>query len=256
MFLNYKKQGGGNPIILLHGLFGSLRNLGVISRAFCHSYQIYQFDLPNHGLSPRANSMDYLFQAAEVKKLIDLLNLQDCIVVGHSMGGKVAMMLALLYPSLVQKLVVLDIAPVAYSSHGHDEIIHALEASLTPALHSRAQVEQRLTPYIAESTIRQFLLSSLFTDTDGSMKWRFNLDAIKTYYADIAGWPLHNAAPFTQPTLFIKGQNSNYIKAEHKAAIAAQFPAATARIIANTGHWPHSEKPDSVNRFIQQFLTD
>lgn len=254
-FLNYKTQGTGKPLILLHGLFGSLNNLGSIARAFAPHYQVVQIDLPNHGLSPRASQMDYLFQAAQVKALLEHLQLTDITLIGHSMGGKVAMMFSLLYPSLVDKLVVLDIAPCAYPQQ-HSLIFAALNATLTGKIASRSQAEQTLNRYLGQPAITAFLLSSLFRAEDGSMHWRFAIRQLEQHYQEIAGWPAHQLAPFTQPVLFIKGQLSDYILPAHKRAIASQFPAAQARIIANTGHWLHSEKPNSVNRFIHSFLAN
>lgn len=254
MQLNYKIQGEGQPLLLIHGLFGSLDNLGGLAKVLSEHYKVYQIDLPNHGLSPRSDSVDYLSQATAVQDFLTQQAL-DCVsVIGHSMGGKVAMMLAQLNPQLVKDLVVMDIAPVAYHVRRHDHVFAGLNASKAETMTSRKQAEAILATQIADAGVRQFLLKSLARNDDGTFGWRFNVAALETHYADITGW--HEHGRFMGKTLFLKGGDSDYISAEHREAIERQFPNVKAHVVANTGHWLHAEKPEAVARVITRFLTN
>lgn len=253
MQLNYKIQGQGQPLLLIHGLFGSLDNLGGLAKVLAKYYQVYQIDLPNHGLSPRTEHVDYVSQATAVKEFMDQQKLEKVSVVGHSMGGKVAMMLAQLYPEYMADLVVMDIAPVDYKVRRHDAVLAGLNASMAQPILSRKDAEARLAEHIVEPGVRQFLLKSLAKQEDGTFGWRFNVHALETHYQDITGWP--EKGVFEGNTLFLKGADSDYISTEHREAIERQFPRAKAHVIANTGHWLHAEKPETVARVITRFLT-
>ncbi|WP_407330871.1 alpha/beta fold hydrolase [Enterovibrio sp. 27052020O] len=253
MFLNYKIQGEGRPLLLIHGLFGSLDNLGGLARVLAEHYQVYQIDLPNHGLSPRSEHVDYLSQANAVKEFLFQQDLDHVSVVGHSMGGKVAMMLAITNPGLVDQLVVMDIAPVNYEVRRHDAVFAGLHASVQSPITSRKEAEVRLAEHIQEPGVRQFLLKSLAKNENGQFEWRFNIDALETHYSEITGWTANGK--FDGDTLFLKGADSDYISAQHREDIERQFPHAKAHVIANTGHWLHAEKPDTVARVITRFLT-
>lgn len=252
--LNFKIQGEGKPLLLIHGLFGSLDNLGGLAKVLAEHYQVYQIDLPNHGQSPRSESVDYVSQATAVKEFLDQQKLEKVTVVGHSMGGKVAMMLAQLYPDYLEDLVVMDIAPVEYKVRRHDSVLAGLNASMAQPILSRKEAEAKLAEHIVEPGVRQFLLKSLAKTEDGTFDWRFNVPTLEARYADITGWQEH--AIFEGDTLFLKGANSDYISAEHREDIERQFPRAKAHVIANTGHWLHAEKPDTVARVITRFLTN
>ncbi|MEZ8143962.1 alpha/beta fold hydrolase [Enterovibrio sp. FF113] len=253
MFLNYKIQGEGHPLLLIHGLFGSLDNLGGLARVLAEHYKVYQIDLPNHGQSPRSEQVDYLSQANAVKAFLFQQGLDRVSVVGHSMGGKVAMMLAITCPDLVDQLVVMDIAPVAYQVRRHDAVFSGLNASVQSPISNRKEAEARLAEHIQEPGVRQFLLKSLAKQENGEFGWRFNVNALEVNYSDITDWPA--SGKFDGDTLFMKGADSDYISAQHRDDIERQFPQAKAHVIANTGHWLHAEKPDTVARVITRFLT-
>ncbi|WP_325892121.1 alpha/beta fold hydrolase [Grimontia sp. NTOU-MAR1] len=254
MQLNFKIQGEGSPLLLIHGLFGSLDNLGGLAKVLAEHYQVYQIDLPNHGQSPRSANVDYVSQATAVKDFLDQQKLEKVSVVGHSMGGKVAMMLAQLHPDHLEDLVVMDIAPVEYKVRRHDAVLAGLNASMAQPILSRKDAEAALAEHILEPGVRQFLLKSLAKQENGTFDWRFNVPTLETHYLDITGWPEQGV--FEGETLFLKGANSDYIAAEHRADIERQFPRAKAHVIANTGHWLHAEKPATVARVITRFLTN
>ncbi|MDD1782350.1 alpha/beta fold hydrolase [Enterovibrio sp. ZSDZ35] len=253
MFLNFKIQGEGEPLLLIHGLFGSLDNLGGLARVLAEHYKVYQIDLPNHGLSPRSLNVDYASQADAVLAFLDQQDLNCISVVGHSMGGKVAMMMATRYPERIKQLVVMDIAPVRYQVRRHDNVFSGLNASMQQPINSRKDAEAKLADHIVDPGVRQFLLKSLARQEDGTFDWRFNVDALEANYEDITGWT--NVGQYPGNTLFLKGGESDYISAEHRDEIEAQFPNAKAHVVANTGHWLHAEKPETVARVITRFLT-
>lgn len=254
MLLNYDLQPAADTaisdaptIVLIHGLFGSIGNLGVIARALKERYSVLQLDMRNHGLSPQSEEMDYAQMAADVRETLDALRIGSCILIGHSMGGKVAMRLANLIPERVEKLVILDMAPVAYQVRQHDEILKALFAVEQARVSSRAEATQIMRQYLQQDMVVQFLMKSF-----AAGKWRFNIHAIQAHYADILSWQIQPA--FTKPSLFIRGGVSPYVQEQYLSAIKAQFPLAQVQTIEQAGHWLHAEKPDQVIDLIQEFL--
>lgn len=249
--LNHKIQGSGQPVVLIHGLFGSLDNLGLVARGLEEHYQVISLDLRNHGRSFHRNTHTYQEQAQDVLALLEHLNIQRCSLVGHSMGGKVAMKIASLAPQRVEKLAVMDMAPVAYTTHNHDNVFAGLKSVISHQPTSRMAAMALLANSIEMEGVRQFLSKSMFSD-EGIIRWRFNVATLLEQYSAIVGW--QPGEPFEQATLFMKGANSDYILAEHQSAIAHQFPQAKAHIVANTGHWLHAEKPQDVIRVLRRFL--
>ena len=251
--LNYKSQGDGPALILIHGLFGDMNNLGMLARELINSgeWQVIQLDVRNHGRSFHSPEMDYPSMAEDIIGLMDELQLSSAVFIGHSMGGKIAMQLALSAPQRVSGLIVADIAPVAYASH-HQNVFAALSQLETQRPNSRKVADQLIQPLLPDLGVRQFLLKNLvFTQT--GMKWRMNLAAVRANYAKILDWPATERS-YNGPTLFIKGADSDYILPHYQSQTLAQFPAATAKIIGNTGHWLHAEKPRLFNRLVAQFL--
>ncbi|MDW1632240.1 alpha/beta fold hydrolase, partial [Vibrio sp. Y176] len=181
--------------------------------------------------------------AQDVATLLQHLNVEPSIIVGHSMGGKVAMKLADIAPNLVKQLVVLDMAPVAYQTNRHDNVFDGLLAVIKEKPANRQQTLEILAQHIEMDGVRQFLSKSLFKNED-HMAWRFNVDSLLSNYAEIIGW--QDIAPTEIPTLFIKGGDSDYLMPEHQPSVQRQFKQAKAHIIANTGHWLHAEKPAEV----------
>ncbi|WP_432453160.1 alpha/beta fold hydrolase [Agarivorans sp. QJM3NY_29] len=251
MKLHYKQQGTGYPVLLIHGLFGSLSNLGILAKHLLENdYQVISVDALNHGFSPRSESMNYQTQANSIKDLCDQLAIEQCAIVGHSMGGKVAMATAQLYPDLVSAIVVVDIAPVAYQ-HNHQAVFSGLNSFDVATVTSRSEADQLLAHYINEPSVRQFLLKSLIKAENG-WTWLFDVQRLSRCYHNIIDWePL---GVFNQPCLFIKGQNSDYIVSQQQLSTVQQFPKAELKVITATGHWLHAEKPATFNRLTERFL--
>ena len=249
--LHYKITGEGSTVVLMHGLFGSLENLGVVARELSRHFQVISLDLPDHGQSCRTEYFSYENYARLVTETLQSLNVEDCSLVGHSMGGKVAMSIALTMPNLVNKLVVADIAPVAYE-HRHQNVLKALSSIDLSQLDSRKQAENEMTGIIQEAGVKQFLLKSL-TQTDGCWSWRFNLDLILRDYPLISEGINFNS-PYSGQTLFVKGSESNYLTREHQQAVVDRFPNSKVKIIQGTGHWLHAEKPVAFNKIVSDFL--
>ncbi|PWC19197.1 esterase [Brenneria roseae subsp. roseae] len=252
MKLNYRWQNAHQPqdkrpVILIHGLFGNLDNLGVLARELQNQHDILQVDLRNHGLSPRSSQMTYPAMAQDILALMDDLNIERAIVIGHSMGGKVAMSLTALIPDRLEKLVVIDIAPVDYQLRRHDVIFTALRAVTEAGITSRSDAAGLMRQFIKEEGVIQFLLKSFQQG-----EWRFNVPVLWEQYENIVGWQV--VPPWQGPILFIRGENSPYLDDIYRDALLSQFPAARAYVISGAGHWVHSEKPEAVLRAIHRFL--
>jgi esterase len=244
-------MGAGPPLILLHGLFGSSDNLKTVARALSTQHKVYSFDLRNHGLSSHAPDISYPLIAADIRETMQELGVERAAVMGHSMGGKAAMQLAMNHPAMVSQLCVADIAPVMYPPH-HRNVLAGLTAILKTTISSRRQANALLADYVEDAATRGFLLKSLARVDEQGYAWRFNVAAIEACYDAIAAAPV--GPTFTGPTLFIKGGESDYIKTAHSEAILELFPAATFKVIAAAGHWLHAEKPVAFNRLLGRFL--
>lgn len=245
-------QGEGPDVILLHGLFGMGNNLGALARALQADFRVHSLDLPNHGRSGWLETMTLQSLADGVRGWLREQGIVRAHLCGHSLGGKVAMRIALDDPDRVDRLVVADIAPVDYPPH-HDAIFAALQAVQSQAPRSRSDAEAVMRDFVAEEGVRQFLLLSLARGEDGVYRWRFNLDGLLRDYGAARG-RLEAAAPFTGPVLFIKGENSDYILPQHRKAIEALFPNARLRVLQGCGHWLHAEQPRLFNATVRRFL--
>lgn len=252
MNLHYQVEGDGKTIILIHGLFGSAANLGLLARSLKNNYKVISVDLRNHGLSPHSDHFTYQEMAQDVLNVIKHLGIDQFSVIGHSMGGKVAMALAALAPNQLEHLVVLDMAPVSYQAHRHQNVFNGLQEVNKHTITKRSEAEQFLAQHVEDAGVRQFLLKSLAKQGE-HYQWRFNVDGIIANYSTIMGWQ-PAVEPFKGKTLFIKGQESDYIMPEYRDEIMRQFPQAKAHMVANTGHWLHAEKPETVTRIIRNFL--
>ncbi|WP_262691049.1 alpha/beta fold hydrolase [Kordiimonas aestuarii] len=251
MELSVRERGEGEPLLMLHGLFGSADNLGGITRKLETDFRVISPDLRNHGRSPHVDGMSYPEMAADVIEMLDRLDIASCHIFGHSMGGKAAMQLTLHAPERVKRLVVGDIAPVAYGNH-HSAILKGLRAVAESDAVSRADAEAILADYEDEPDVLSFLLTNWRRGADGKNRWRIELDAIEKGYADIVGNIEGNAVETS--VLFLRGGLSDYIKPEYRDNILARFPHAMVRTVEGTGHWLHAEKPDLVARLIKRFL--
>ena len=238
-----------SPIVLVHGLFGSLDNLGVLARDLVTDHEILQVDMRNHGLSGRSEEMTYAAMAQDLRDTLDANNIQKATLIGHSMGGKAVMALTALAPERISGLVVIDVAPVNYDVRRHDEIFAAINAVTEAGVATRQQAAAVMREHLDEEGVVQFLLKSF---VDG--QWRFNVPVLWDQYSHIVGWEAVPAWP--HPTLFIRGGNSPSVTDAYRDALLAQFPQARAHVIAGAGHWVHAEKPDAVLRAIRRYLTD
>jgi pimeloyl-ACP methyl ester carboxylesterase len=252
MILNSIEQGEGPPILLLHGLFGAAKNLGVIARALSAQARVVSLDARNHGDSPHDPAMTYETMAADVAETAASLNITQASIIGHSMGGKTAMMLALTSPALVSRLAVLDIAPVPYG-HDFDAYVAGMRAlPVTPNL-TRAAADEALAAFVPEAPFRAFLLNNLHVGPQP--RWRINLDNIASAMPDLIAWsPPAAAKPYPGPSAFIRGANSTYVSKDGQAAIKSWFPNASLETIDHAGHWLHAEQPDKVVAALQGFL--
>ncbi|HIB3265172.1 MULTISPECIES: esterase [Citrobacter] len=254
MKLNIRAQSAQNPhnnspIVLVHGLFGSLDNLGILARDLVADHDIIQVDMRNHGLSPRSPEMNYPAMAQDLLDTLDARQIEKAIFIGHSMGGKAVMALTALAPERVERLVAIDIAPVDYHVRRHDEIFAAINAVTDAQSSSRQQAASVMRQHLQEEGVIQFLLKSF---VDG--EWRFNVPVLWDQYPHIVGWETIPA--WEHPALFIPGGNSPYVTEAYREQLLAQFPQARAHVIAGAGHWVHAEKPDAVLRAIRRYLSE
>ncbi len=254
MQLFYKEYPGpGKPLIILHGLFGLLDNWHNVAKTLSATYHVYSLDLRNHGQSPKSAVMNYAVMADDLWEFMQKQGIARAAIMGHSMGGKVAMEFALRFPEKCANLIVVDIAPKKYKP-GHDEIFKALFAlDTTNTEKTRKDFDQDMQPLIPEFGVRQFLLKSLERKEDGSYQWKFNLEALHTHYTAISDEPEGNRI-YKGPTLFLRGGNSRYVSDEDQAKVAALFPNYRLETIAGAGHWVHAEKPGELVEVVSGFL--
>ena len=253
--LHYRHYGqASRAVLLLHGLFGSSKNWHSQASALSQDYSVYAVDLRNHGQSPHHALMDYANMARDVLELMDRLGLDSADLLGHSMGGKVAMQIALQTPARIDRLIVVDIAPRVYPPH-HDDVLEAMRNLNFSTHRTRQSLDEALRSSIPDHGVRQFILTNLVRSKEtGLYRWQLNLEAIVNNYHSIAAAP--RGELFDKPTLFIKGGASDYITAHDRAAIEAMFPQAQAKVMVNVGHWPHAEKPTTFGRLVSDFLGD
>lgn len=243
----------GLPVLLAHGLFGSGRNLGGLARRLA-GRRVISVDMRNHGDSFAHGEHGYADLAGDLVQVIDAFGGQ-ADVVGHSMGGKAAMAMALSAPDRLRRLVVLDIAPIAYP-HSQNALIDAMRALDLTGLTRRSQADARLAERVPDAGVRAFLLQSLDLKRDPP-EWKLNLDVLNHEMAEITGWPSdYQAAQFNGPALFLAGGRSDYVDAEGRAAIARSFPQAQVATIADAGHWLHAEAPAETGDAVAAFLAD
>jgi len=250
--LHFKESGQGRAVVLLHGLFGSSDNWHFIAAKLAEKFQVFALDQRNHGQSPHHTEMNYLLMAADVEKFFITRGLESATVLGHSMGGKTAMQLALQFPQRVDKLVVADMAPRAYAP-AHDKIFAALLALDLPAFQTRQQIEDALAPEIPNLVLRRFLLKNLGRNAGGNFFWKINLSGLAQNYLKL-GEPVAAVAPFAKPTLFIRGGKSKYIKTEDEPLIRELFPLAQIQTLAAASHWVHADQPAEFLRLLLEFL--
>ncbi|MDO8882041.1 MAG: alpha/beta fold hydrolase [Pseudotabrizicola sp.] len=240
------------PLVIAHGLYGSGRNWGVIARRLADVRDVVAVDMRNHGDSPRDPVHAYPEMAADLAQVIDSLGGRADLL-GHSMGGKAAMQLALTDGARIRRLVVADIAPVAY---GHDQSHHAqaMRSLDLTGVTTRGEADKALSETIQDASLRAFFLQSLDMKAQDGPRWRLNLDVLEAEMTKIVGWP-GTQGTFDGPALFLTGADSHYVKPEHRDIIRALFPAARFAKIPGTGHWLHAEKPREFEETVRVFLT-
>ncbi len=239
------------PIIILHGFFASSRNWRQIAEKLATNFCVYVLDARNHGASPHHQIMNYELMAQDVVDFIEQKNLQNVSLIGHSMGGKTAMWLALNFPNLVQNLIVVDISPITYK-HSFDPIINALRNLPLSELKNRKQAELLLSEIIPDLSYRQFLLQNLVLKNGGIYEWRIDLDIFQRNAPNILEFPnTENVPQFLGKTLFLAGGNSKYIKENSTEAL---FPFAKIQIIPDAEHWIHVQQPDAFLNAVMDFL--
>ncbi|MEC4750548.1 alpha/beta fold hydrolase [Methylomicrobium sp. Wu6] len=238
------------PLIILHGFFASSRNWKFIAEKLAGSHRVFVLDLRNHGASPHHALMDYPVMAEDVRQFMMRRGLTRASLLGHSMGGKIAMWLALNYPNMVNKLIIADIAPVTYS-HRFDETLSALKMLPLSSISNRKQAEEKLADAIPELSYRQFLLQNLML-RDGCYQWRVDLDIFERSAPTIAAFPdVGGRTPYRGLSLFIAGAESNFVKAE---TVLPLFPNAQLKALAGAGHWLHVQQPESFLAAVLDFL--
>ena len=243
--IRHDGPGDATPLLIAHGLFGSGRNWGAVARRLSDARPVVAVDMRNHGASPWDDAHDYPAMAGD---LADTTEGRPHHVLGHSMGGKAAMALALTRPELVRRLVVVDIAPVAYA-HDQGHLVAAMRAVDLDGVTRGSEAAARMASVPDDGT-RAFLLQSLDV---AAGRWTLNLDALEARMAAIMGFPTLSGR-FEGPTLFLAGGASDYVRDEHHAAIEASFPAARIERVAGAGHWLHAEKPRAVEAAVRDFL--
>lgn len=252
MQLNYKTFGQGPPLIILHGFFGMLDNWQTLAKRWANDYTIFLIDQRNHGRSPHVGEHNYLMMAEDLHAFMEDNWMYKAHILGHSMGGKTAMQFALLYPDMVDKLIVVDIGPKAYPG-GHEQIIEALNGLDIKNLTDRKDADTELAKKIENYGIRQFLLKNLTREKTGGYRWKMNLPVLTKNYPFILE-NINSEEQFDGKVLFARGGNSNYIIDEDKEVIQAIFPNAQLETVTDAGHWVHAEQPDALYEMVSGFL--
>ena len=251
MKLNFKKICKGKPLLILHGLFGSSDNWGSLGKKFAENNLVYLVDLRNHGRSPHSKEMSYDLMADDLLELIQDENINSPIILGHSMGGKAALLFAEKYPKYLEKLIVADIGIKAYPMH-HDEILKGLNSVKLHEISSRNQAQQSIQSHIENLGIQQFLLKNLYWIEKGKLAWRMNLKVIEKNIGEIL--VKINVQKNSVSTLFVRGEMSNYILEDDFQNILESFPNGAIKTIPKVGHWLHAENPTEFYKIVREFI--
>jgi esterase len=253
MDLNYKEFGQGEPIIILHGLFGMLDNWQAIAKQLAEEYLVYIIDQRNHGRSPHVDVHDYCHMVEDLREFMETHWIYGAHLIGHSMGGKTAMQFALEHPGMVNNLVVVDIAPKAYNGT-HSGIFDALLSLHPEKIKDRSEANELLSQKIGSEPVRQFLLKNLSRRKIGGFEFKMNLPVLYAHYDDILA--AVEGEPFEKPALFIRGGRSRHIEPDDDILIHQLFPNAAIETIENAGHWVHAEQPEELLRLVENFLSN
>lgn len=252
MDLYFRKHGNGKDIIILHGLFGSSDNWMSIGKVLSEDFTVWALDQRNHGQSPHSEKFDYEIMAEDLNEFIDKHQINIPNIIGHSMGGKVAMNFASKYPKKLDKLIVADIAPKYYPPH-HQSILKGLNSVNLESISSRKEIDEILKKDIPEFGVRAFLMKNIFRTEEGNYGWRINLPVL-TKKVNQEGEDQSEKVSFQGKCLFIRGENSNYILDEDFEPIKKAFPNATISTLKNAGHWLHAEQPEAFLDLVKNFF--
>ena len=252
MNLFFRESGQGKPLVILHGLFGSSDNWFTLAKTFSQHYKVFLIDQRNHGQSPQSDEFNYRLLTEDLEEFLLQHSIIKPVIIGHSMGGKTAMNLAVKRPDIIDKLIVVDIVPKSYPVH-HDHILDGLEAIDLNKLTSRTEADQILSQFIPGPDVRHFLLKNLSRKTDGGFEWKINLTSIDHHIEEI-GEGMQYSGKFEKATLFIKGAKSNYYADGDEELIKSIFPKTTFSTL-DTGHWVQAEKPVEFAKTVMEFLT-
>jgi len=254
MKLFYRELGEGEPLIILHGVFGSADNWLTVSKELAANFKLYLVDQRNHGLSPKSDEFNYTVMAEDVKEFLADHSIKNSTIIGHSMGGKVVMKFASLYPDLLKKMVVVDISPRYYGPH-HQTILKGLLSLNLAALKTRQEADEQLAAYIPELSVRQFLLKNLYRNENNEFAWRINLPVINSKIENV-GEALDENIRIAIPTLFIRGSQSDYIQAKDEELIRKIFTNVDIKTVQGSGHWVQAEKPKEFIEALKPFLVN
>lgn len=253
MLLHSNILGQGQPFIFLHGFLGMGDNWKSLATKFSElGYEAHLIDQRNHGRSFHSDEFNYEVMVKDLKDYIDVHNLKNSILLGHSMGGKTAMLFAVNYPELIDKLIIADISPRFYPIH-HDAILDGLSSLNFDVLKSRGEADDALKRYVPDFGTRQFLLKNLYWESKEKLALRLNLDALKEHVGEV-GEALPTHAKFERDTLFLRGDRSEYISLHDESMIKTHFPKARIVTISNAGHWLHAENPIEFFEVVDEFI--
>lgn len=252
MQLTFDNVGSGPNLIILHGLFGSASNFRTLAKQFGEFYTVHCLDIRNHGSSPHDDDVSLAAMARDITDFMDDHGLDKSHLLGHSMGGKIAMQVAMTTPQRISKLIIGDIAPVTYPHH-HDKIFQGMNEVTRLSPTSRKEAHDILAGYVEIPEVRQFLLTNLKRTDDNCYVWRLNVTGLEAGYEHLMKKP--TGLPFQGPSLFIRGMLSDYVGENTFPAIYEMFPQAEIISMTNTGHWLHAEKPVEFRDHVLNFLT-
>ncbi|MCF6349525.1 MAG: alpha/beta fold hydrolase [Flavobacteriaceae bacterium] len=252
MLLYSKILGKGQPLLILHGFLGMGDNWKSLANRFAENYEVHLIDQRNHGRSFHTTDFSYELMVEDLHNYIKHYSLKKVNLLGHSMGGKTAMLFAVTFPEMISKLIVADISPRYYPIH-HQLILEALNTVDFSVQKTRREVAEILKKYINENGIRQFLLKNIYWKSKGELAYRFNLECLTKNIEEV-GIALPSFTNFNNKVLFLKGENSNYISKNDNALINAHFPKAIVKTVKNAGHWLHAENPTDFYNHVVDFL--
>ncbi len=252
MKLHFRTFGDGRPLILLHGLLGSLDNWQPLARRFGQRFKVFAVDQRNHGLSPHSEDVSFEAMAEDLHGFLREHGLGQAHVLGHSMGGKVAMQFAVLHPEMIDRLVVVDVAPRAYPAR-HARTLELLLALDLGKFQRREELDTALAGEIPEPEVRQFLLKNVRRDTAGRFRWKANVGGLWRNYEHLTA-AVNIPQPYRKPALFVVGGKSDYVTKHDLELIPRAFPYAQFCVIAGAGHWVHADAPEPLLRSVAEFL--